>query len=311
MQSRQLYIRLLQEFRRYGGVVAGTLLAVALAALTDVLLIAQLRNVVDAMQPSVQPGAAAGASGVLVTVQGWVNRLTPADPATAALWAIPLLIVFLAFMRMVSSFTAEYGSSWLSNRVQANLREQMFSRILRLPNRYFDQSSTGTTLSRVAYDASLVSQAGLNVLNVAVRDSVATVGYLISLFIIDWQLAVFCLGLLPLVAVIVIFAGRRMRNLSESAQHAMGELTRVLDESIGGQRVVKIFGGQRYEQERFDEVVKLNRQLAVKHSATSAANSGLIMMLVGITLSAVIYFALLRARAARCRPAISSPSWAR
>ncbi|WP_221208227.1 lipid A export permease/ATP-binding protein MsbA [Pseudoduganella violacea] len=300
--SRQLYTRLIHEFLRYGGVMAGTLLAVALAALTDVLLIAQLRNVVDAMQPNVQSGAVAGASGVLVTVQGWVNRLTPADPATAALWAIPLLIVFLAFMRMVSSFTAEYGSSWLSNRVQANLREQMFSRILRLPNRYFDQSSTGTTLSRVAYDASLVSQAGLNVLNVAVRDSVATVGYLISLFIIDWQLAVFCLGLLPLVAVIVIFAGRRMRNLSESAQHAMGELTRVLDESIGGQRVVKIFGGQRYEQERFDEVVKLNRQLAVKHSATSAANSGLIMMLVGITLSAVIYFALLRARGGALSP---------
>jgi subfamily B ATP-binding cassette protein MsbA len=101
---------------------------------------------------------------------------------------------------------------------------------------------------------------------------------------------------------VVIFAGRRMRRLSEGAQHAMGELTRVLDESIGGQRVVKIFGGQRYEQKRFDEVVKLNRQLAVKHASTAAMNSGMIMMLVGATLSAVIYFALIRSRAGALSP---------
>jgi subfamily B ATP-binding cassette protein MsbA len=218
------------------------------------------------------------------------------------LWAIPALILALAFLRMVSSFFGDYGSTWLTQRVQANLRESMFGRILRLPNRYFDQSSTGTTLSRVAFDASQVAQAGLNVVNVAVRDSVATIGYLVSLFTIDWQLAVFCLGLLPLVAMVVIFAGRRMRRLSESAQEAMGELTRVLDESIGGQRVVKIFGGQKYEQQRFDAVVKLNRQLAVKHASTAAMNSGIIMMLVGATLSAVIYFALLRARAGALSP---------
>jgi subfamily B ATP-binding cassette protein MsbA len=76
----------------------------------------------------------------------------------------------------------------------------------------------------------------------------------------------------------------------------------VLDESIGGQRVVKIFGGQLYEQGRFDQVVKLNRQLAVKHAATAAMNSGAIMLLVGITLASVIYFALLRAEAGALTP---------
>jgi subfamily B ATP-binding cassette protein MsbA len=82
----------------------------------------------------------------------------------------------------------------------------------------------------------------------------------------------------------------------------MGELTRVLDESIGGQRVVKIFGGQPYEQRRFSRVVKQNRQLAVKQAATSALNSGAIMLLVGITLASVIYVALLRAQAGALSP---------
>ena len=283
-----------------------TLLAIAIAAATDVLLIRQLQNVVDALQPG---GIAAtmapshgGAASLFGAAQGWLDRFLPANPRQAALWTIPLVIFALALLRMVSSFGGDYGAAWLSSQVQADLREKMFARLLRLPNRYFDASSTGTTLSRVAYDAAQVSQAGLNVINVAVRDSVATTGYLIVLFSTDWQLALFCLALLPLVALIVTLAGRRMRHLSQSGQAAMGELTRVLDESIGGQRVVKIFGGQPYEQDRFSRVVKENRQLAVKQAATGAMNSGAIMLLVGITLASVIYVALLRAQAGALSP---------
>jgi subfamily B ATP-binding cassette protein MsbA len=302
VSSRLLYLRLLKQFTPYAWIGVATLFAVALAAATDVLLIRQLQNVVDALAPSHGLGAARPAGGLLAEVQEWLGHLLPRDPANAALWSIPAVILGLAVMRMFSSFAGEYGAAWLSSRVQANLRELMFARIMRLPNGFFDQSSTGTTLSRVAFDAAQVAQAGLTVVNVAVRDSVATIGYLITLFTVDWQLAVFCLGLLPLVAAIVTFAGRRMRHLSKSAQAAMGDLTNVLDESISGQRVVKIFGGQKYEQNRFDQVVKLNRQLAVKHAATSALNSGIIMLLIGITLSSVIYFALLRAQAGALSP---------
>ena len=302
MSSRLLYIRLLKQFIPYAWIGVATLFAVGLAAAADVLLIRQLQNVVDALAPSHSLAAARPAVGLLAEMQEWLRRLLPHDPVNAALWAIPAVIFSLAVMRMFSSFAGEYGAAWLSSRVQANLREAMFARIMRLPNGFFDHSSTGTTLSRVAFDAAQVAQAGLTVVNVAVRDSVATVGYLATLFIVDWQLALFCLGLLPLVAIIVTFAGRRMRHLSKSAQAAMGDLTNVLDESISGQRVVKIFGGQKYEQARFDGVVKLNRQLAVKHAATSALNSGIIMLLIGITLSSVIYFALLRAQAGALTP---------
>ncbi|MET0322308.1 MAG: lipid A export permease/ATP-binding protein MsbA [Duganella sp.] len=298
MNSRQLYLRLLQEFRPYTWIAVVTLFAVGVAAATDVLLIRQLQVVVDALAPSHVVGAVRPPpSGMLGAVQDWLGHLLPQNTADMAMWSIPAVILVLAVMRMVSSFVGEYGAAWLSSRVQANLRETMFARIMRLPNGFFDGSSTGTTLSRVAFDAAQVAQAGLTVLNVAVRDSVATIGYLTTLFLVDWQLALFCLGLLPLVAGIVTLAGRRMRHLSKSAQAAMGELTNVLDESISGQRVVKIFGGQHYEQTRFDDVVKRNRQLAVKHAATSALNSGIIMMLIGITLSSVIYFALLRHQA--------------
>jgi len=295
--NRQLYLRLLSHFRPYTGALVLTLLAVAIGAVNDVVLVAQLQTVIDAMQP---PGAATAgkglSSGLLSSVKDMLQWIRPLNPHESALWAIPVIIFCLASVRMMATFAGEYGAAWLSSRVQTDLREKMFERILQLPNRYFDHSATGVILSRVAYDASQVSQAGLNVFNVLVRDSVQTLGYLVTLFLIDWQLAIFCLGLLPLVAIIVTFAGRRMRKLSHSGQLAMGELSRVLDESIGGQKVVKIFGGQSYEKQRFNTVAKLNRHLAVKQSATSALNSGITLLLVGLTLAAVIYFALTRAQ---------------
>ncbi len=298
MNSRQLYYRLLKEFRPYLWIAIATLFAVGLAAATDVLLVRQLQSVIDALAPSHAIGAVRPPpTGLTAVVQNWLTSILPQSTGNMALWSIPAVIFGLAMMRMLSSFVGEYGAAWLSSRVQANLRELMFARIMRLPTGFFDQSSTGTTLSRVAFDAAQVAQAGLTVLNVAVRDSVLTIGYLITMFVSDWQLSLFCLILMPLVAGVVTFAGRRMRKLSQSAQGAMGDLTNVLDESISGQRVVKIFGGQEYEQTRFDRVVKLNRQLAVKHAATSALNSGVIMLLIGITLSSVIYFSLLRHQA--------------
>eukprot|EP01032_Pedospumella_encystans_P012708 gene12708-14681_t len=123
-----------------------------IAAATDVMLIRQLQNVVDALQPA---GSAAGplgaiqgaTGGMMVTVQGWLDSLLPGNPAEAALWSIPLVITSLALLRMVSSFSADYGSAWLTSRVQANMREAMFARLLRLPNKYYDQTSTGATLS--------------------------------------------------------------------------------------------------------------------------------------------------------------------
>ena len=287
--------------RRYGAIVVATLLAVGVASATDVLLIRQLQNVVDAMRDTAT-AQVVPTSGVMGMLQGWVDRFLPAQAGQVDLWVIPATILGLAALRMVSSFSGDYGSVWLSSRVQADLREQMFATIMRLPSRFFDTTTTSLTQSRVAFDASQVSQAGLNVLNVMVRDSVATLGYLILLFSIDVKLALFCMASMPIVAIVVTLAGRRMRHLSKSSQQAVGELTSVLDESIAGQRVVKIFGGQEYEQARFVDVVKRNRQLAVKHAATSAMNSGFIMMLVGITLSSVIYFAMLRAQSGAITP---------
>lgn len=300
MNSRQLYLRILSYFRPYLAVAVLTAVCIALASATDVLLISQLETITNAMKPAVQ-GVAALPQAVLgesrTDLRHWLGGILPTMQAGGALWSIPAIILFLACLRMLASFGGDYGGAWLTGQVQHDMRLALFGRVLTLPNRFFDNNATGLILSRIAFDVGQVSQAGLNVLTSLVRDSVAVIGYLAYMFSQDWQLTLLCLVLVPAIAVVVSVAGRRMRRLGLSAQQSFGEMTEVLDEAIGGQRVVKIFGGRDYEIRRFGATSDQVRRLLIKQAATSAFNSGLIMLLVGMLLAAIIYFALHRAQA--------------
>ena len=306
--SRQLYFRILSHFRPFAWVAVATSVAMMLSSASDVLLVGQLRVVIDMLSKASGTASATGApataaastsilSGASRHLHTLAEHLGLLGSTANSFWIIPAVILLLATVRMLASFAADYGSNWLIGQFQHDLRGRLFAHLLKLPNRFYDHASVGATLSRVAYDTSQVSQAGLSVLSVLVRDSVLVIGYLFNMFMVDWQLSLFCLGIIPLVAVIIAVASRRMRRLSRDNHEAVAEMTRVLDETIGGQRVVKVFGGEQYELGRFDAVANLVRRFNIKQASTSALNSGLIMLLVGVTLSAIIYFALQRAQA--------------
>jgi subfamily B ATP-binding cassette protein MsbA len=300
--SRALYFRILAHFRPYTWAAVLTVIAMVISSLTDVMLIGQLRVVTDTLSHNAQnatqtsmQAAPAMLSGLTHQLHEFAARVGLLGGTGAPLWVIPAVMLALAIVRMASSFAGEYGGAWLVAQLQHDMRGRLFTRILQLPTRFFDHASVGATLSRVAFDVSQVSQAGLGVISVSVRDSASVIGYFVLMLTIDWKLTLFCLILGPCVGLIINFASRRMRRLSRGNQEAMAEMTRVLDESIGGQRVVKIFGGALYERRRFDAVANQVRRFSIKQSATSALNSGLIMLLVGVMMSAIIYFALLRA----------------
>ncbi|MGL6039888.1 MAG: ATP-binding cassette domain-containing protein, partial [Deefgea sp.] len=115
------------------------------------------------------------------------------------------------------------------------------------------------------------------------------------MFWTDWQLTLFCLIMLPGAAVSIQVVSKRQRRLSRETQDMMGEMSQILDESLGGQRIIKIFGGARYEASRFGAANQNVRRLAVKRAATSSLNSGFTVFLIAVTIAAIIYFAGIRA----------------
>jgi len=270
MSTRDLYFRLLRYFRPYRGVVAGTILLMAASGGVEALMVRLLKDLVD---------------GFDAIVRG-----------DQPLWYMPVLIFAVAFARMIAGYGHEYSSTWLSARITHDLRGEMFARLLRLPTAIYDKSSVGELLSRVTFDVNGVMSAGLQVITVVVRDGVLAIGLLVILFYTDWQLALFCALLAPGVGVSMRLVAKRQRRLSLQTQDSMGDLARILDETLGGHRVVKIFGGQGYEAGRFFQINQMVRRLTVKRAATTAFNSDFNLFLVAVVITLIVYFAGVRAQ---------------
>ncbi|SFN02410.1 ATP-binding cassette, subfamily B, MsbA [Formivibrio citricus] len=270
MSSRALYFRILGYINRYRSAAALAILCMVVAGGVDAAMMRLLKNLIDGFQQ-------------LSTGQ-------------QELWIMPTVLFGLGLLRLGTSFTYEYLSAWLASRVMFDLRGEVFDRLIRMPAPFFDRSSTGVLLSRVTFDVNQIMDAGLNVLTVIVRDSVLSIGLIAVMLWTDWRLTLFCLLLLPSAAVSIRVVSKRQRRLSRETQDTMGEMTRILDESLGGQRIVKIFGGMPYEAGRFSTANNLVRQLHVKRNATSSMNSGFTVFLIAVAIAALIYFAGLRAQ---------------
>ena len=268
--ATDIYLRLLGYFRPYRVIALLTILLMAASGGIEAVMVRLLKTLVD--------GFADIASGM------------------QPLWQMPAILFVVALGRMIAGYGNEYASTWLAARVTHDVREQMYERLLRLPVATYDKSSVGELLSRVTYDVNGIMSAGLQVITVLVRDGVLAIGLLGILFYTDWQLALFCAILIPGVGLSMYVVARRQRRLSLQTQDSMGALARILNETLGGHRVVKIFGGQAFEASRFLRVNRTVRRLTVKLAATASLNAGFSVFLVAVVIALIVYFAGIRAQ---------------
>lgn len=267
-----MYARLLSFVRPYWRRFALAIVGMVLLAATEPLFPAL-------MKPLLDEGFAGG----------------PRDD----LWIAPLAIVGIFVLRGILSFSGGYLMAWVANRVVMDLRVAMFDRALRLPTRYYDNQSTGVLMSRITYDVSNVTGAATTALTVLVRDSLAVVGLLAWLFYLNWQLTLVALAVGPIIALVVRGFSGRLRRASRQSQVAMGNMARILEEAFGGQKIVKIFGGQRYEAERFLQTNQVLRGQSMRQAVAAAAIVPLVQFFTAIALGIVIYVALLQSAEAQ------------
>jgi subfamily B ATP-binding cassette protein MsbA len=289
--SRKLYARILRHTLAYKGVLAVSVVALIIIAATEASYAHLLGMLIDADYLK------------HLANRPFIGRLVANSTLTLPAWGVSVALLAVAGIRFIATYINAYTASWVATKVQHDLRALMFSRLLRLPVSTFDQSSAGVLLSRVAYDVSAITQAGTQVLTVLFKETFTIVFLLFNMLVLDWQLTLFCLVIVPAIAVVVGLISRRMRRVSLLAQDAMGNLTRILDEAIGGQRIVKVFGGRAYEEDRFDAAAKHVRHAFVKIDSTSALSSGLMLLLIASVVSVIVFYAKQRVASAALTPA--------
>lgn len=269
MTNIQLYLRLMGYVRPYWRAFAVSILGMVVAAATEPLLPALLKPFLD---------------GTFVQKDDMVMR-----------WA-PVLILLIFFVRGVAGFFGSYAIHWVGNKLVMDLRAEMFSKLLALPTRFYDDHATGSLISKITYDVTQVTAAATSVVTITVRDSIIIVGLLGWLFYLDWKLTLLSLLVAPVVAWVISTINRRLRSSSRDSQRAMGSITQVIEESVTAHKVVKLFGGQSYESGRFAVEINGVRRHMMRQAAAALANVPIVQMVAAIALSAIIYLATAQAK---------------
>jgi subfamily B ATP-binding cassette protein MsbA len=262
-KSRVLYLRLLRNVRPYWRMFALSILAMVMVAATEPLLPALMKPLLDG---------------------SFVNK----NPTTIRY--IPFALVGLFLVRGVFGFISDYALNWVANRVVFDLRGEMFGRLVNLPTRYYDDASSGALISKVTYDVTGVTAAATTVLTVMVRDSLTVVGLLGWIFYLDWKLSLITLVIGPVIALVIRSFSNRLRETSRSAQYAMGDITHVLDEAIECHKVVKVFGGQDYEQRHFGAAIKRMRDYAMRQTVAAGASVPLVQVCAAVAVAVIVYY---------------------
>lgn len=221
-----------------------------------------------------------------VTDEGFVKQ--SADKAMI----LPLMLFALMSLRGIAGFVSMYSMRVVARRIVAKLRAEAFNKFMQLPVSYFDASTTGLLVSKLTYDAerlaNVCTRSALNVM----RDILTVIGLVAYMLYLDWRLTLVFAIVTPFMALYLRKMTPKLHANAKKVQLGIGEMTKVAEEAISGQRIVKIFGAQTYEDERFSAVVDKNRQLELRSARIAGLNSLVVEVLAALALTMVVYYAL-------------------
>jgi subfamily B ATP-binding cassette protein MsbA len=204
---------------------------------------------------------------------------------------VPIVIVVALCVRGIVDFLIVYGMSWVGRAVVRDVRAQLFEHYLGLPARFYDANSTGMLISKLTYNTEQVADATSNAVVVLARDSLTIAGSLAWMVYRSPSLVVLVVVVVPLVGVVLSAMSKAFRRYSTRIQDSMGDVTRVTEQSLQGQRVVKIFGGQKQESDQFDEINSRNFRLNMRLIAVRAAGDTLSQAVAVFGIAVVVFVA--------------------
>ncbi|MGC8119188.1 lipid A export permease/ATP-binding protein MsbA [Marinobacter sp. VGCF2001] len=230
---------------------------------------------------------AAASTGMAAAMEYVITAIeNPSDQNRLLLTA---LIVGVFALRGVGTFFSQYFISYVGRNVINALRNDVFDRLMSLPSRYFDENASGRLVSKLTFNVEQVADAATNAVTITLREGLTIIGLLGFMLYTNWKLTLIFLTAGPVIGLVVNYASKRFRRISKRIQGSMGDITHVASESISGYRVVRTFGGEDYERERFREVSARNLMQSLKMASTQAISVPVIQVLVALAIAALVW----------------------
>ncbi len=190
------------------------------------------------------------------------------------LWILPVALLFVAVLKGIFSYGQNYLMSYVGNRVVADVREELYRHIMRLPVGFHDANTSGRLVSRVIHDVNLMAYAVAGVLKDIFQQGLTFLAMMGVIFYQNWKLAAVSLVVVPGTIYTMVRMGQRLRSLATRGQERIGDMASGLQEALAGIRIVKAFGQEEAEGVRFGENNKAYLRATMKAiQVSSLANS--------------------------------------
>ncbi|MBI3210755.1 MAG: ABC transporter ATP-binding protein [Candidatus Solibacter usitatus] len=203
--------------------------------------------------------------------------------------AVGIAMVFL--LKGVADYCGNYLVSYAGFSAVTDLRQRVFERVLAQDAFFFESNTTGRLMSSIMNDVDKIQQATSHLLADWMRQTFAAIGLLWVVVQMDWQLALVSLTVLPFVFVPTVRIGRKLRRSTRRAQDDAADISQILQETLAGHQVVKSFGAEKVEADRFRKASLKLRTSNLRYVAQQALASPLIEFFGALTIVGLLTYA--------------------
>jgi subfamily B ATP-binding cassette protein MsbA len=206
------------------------------------------------------------------------------------LYLIPFGVVLLYLTKGLFTYLQAYLMGFVGQKVVTDIRNLVFDRLQRQPLSFFDKTPTGASISRIMNDVTLVQTSISEAFTAVLLDAFSIFGLIFVVFYRDWKLATLAFIVLPFAIYPIVSFGKKLRKISTKTQRSIARLTSFLHETITGQRIVKAFSMEEYENRRFalenEDLFRIN----MKRYKVRALSHPVMELLGGIAMAVIIFY---------------------
>jgi subfamily B ATP-binding cassette protein MsbA len=260
----QTYKRLLTYLKPHRGLFVISILGFLMYSGTQTLFAALIKHIIDTLQTEAREG----------------------------MYYLPLFFSGLIIVHGIGAYIGNYFLAKVSTNIVHTLRCEIFDQYTRLPTAYFDANNSGHMISRITNNVGQVTQATTDSIRTFIREGFTAIGLLVYLFYSNWMLSLVFVAIAPILVVLVSYVSKRLRTISKRIQESVGDITHITSELVDGHRVVRSYGGEEYERQRFLESSLYNRRQSLKLATTMAIHNPIMQLIIAIALSVLMYMAL-------------------
>ena len=253
------YSRIFQYLKAYKGKIIlyflFTLLSIVFSIVSVSMLMPFLQLIFTGDQPTVTSGSK---NAVIQWINTFITNLKDTEGKIPALGFICLLMISSIILKNLFVYLSYYVLNPLKNRIVNKLREDLYDKVLRLPIGFFNEKRKGDLMSRMSNDVGEVEGSVVGTLEGWIRDPMTIIITLIVLFTISVQLTLFILVIIPLLGLVIGRITKSLKKHSEEVAKKNGETFSIIDETLGGLRVIKAFNIEKLLRGKF---LKTNEEL--------------------------------------------------